>query len=541
MNASAPIPRWLLYTATFTAGMTTLAIEMSISRLIGAVLGTSNLVWAVVIALVLIYLTAGYLLGGRLADRSPTPQRLFRLLAWAAFAAGLVPVLARPLTLTMASAFFLANLDLLVLGAAGLTVAVLFAAPVTLLGCVSPFVTRLAVSDTRSAGQAAGRVYAVSTLGSILGTFGPVLVLIPAVGTTWTFAIFAGALLVLALLGLALVDRRAALRHAWMPLALALALLIGARGPVRPAPAGTVLLAEAETPYNYVQVVETTVDGVSRQPAGTRLLLLNEGQGVHSTYHPTVLGTGATWDFFLAGPYFNLAPYAPANLDHIAVIGLAAGTIARQHTAVYGPLAIDGIEIDPGIVALGQQYFDMTMPNLNVIVEDGRYALAQLADDYDLIAIDAYRVPYIPWQLTTREFFAEVRAHLAPGGVVMINVGRASQDRRFVDALAATMGQVFASLHALDVPFSFNTLLVATPEETSADNLAANLAALPPDAHPFLRQTLELAVASLVPVTPSDLVFTDDRAPVETLINAMILDFIVGEGNLAQFGEAPGS
>lgn len=528
------ISRRLLYGAAFIAGMTTLGIEMSITRLIGAILGTADIVWAAVITLVLVYLTLGYVLGGRWADRSPQPAPFFRLLAWTALTAGLVPVVARPLTLKMASAFALADLDLAVLIVVGLSVALLFAVPVTLLGCISPFVVRLAVTDTATAGRAAGQVYAVSTLGSLLGTFAPTLALIPAIGTAWTFGFFALILLAAALLGLYRLSPRHALAHAWMPALLLILLAVSIRGPVKPAPDGTTLLYEKETAYNYVQVVEVNPGmTVSRQPAGTRLLMLNEGQGVHSVYHPEHLQTGATWDMFLAAPYFSDG-VDPATIDRIAIIGLAAGTIAQQYTAVYGPIAIDGIEIDPGIVEAGRRFFGMTMPNLNVVIDDGRYGLAHLPGDYDLIAIDAYRVPYIPWHLTTVEFFTEVREKLAPQGVVMINVGRAASDRRFVDAIAATMLQVYPTVHAIDVPYSFNTLLVGTQTPTTADHLIRNRQALPADAHPLLRDTLALAAESLAAITPSTTIFTDERAPVETMINTMILEFILGTDNLSQ-------
>lgn len=540
--STRPIPRWLLYLAAFTAGMTVLGIEMSTTRLIGVVLGTSDVVWAAVITLVLVYLTVGYYLGGRWADRSPDAVTFFKLLAWAAFAAGMTPVLARPLLLVMASAFSLADLEIAMLVVVGLTVAILFAVPITLLGCVSPFVMRLAIGDVAGSGVVAGRVYALSTLGSILGTFGPVLVLIPAWGTTLTFAFFAGLLLTLALLGLVLLTGLQVWRYGVLAVILIAALLAGMQGPVKPAPAGTTLLYEAETSYNYVQVVEVDANTeVSRQPLGTRFLLLNEGQGVHSVYHPDQLQTLATWDMFLAAPYFNAPPVAPAQVNRVAIIGLAAGTIAQQYAAVYESagsdgLHMDGIEIDPGIVEAGRQYFAMNMPSLNVIVQDGRYGLNQLAGDYDLVAIDAYRVPYIPWHLTTVEFFSEVRDKLAADGVVMINVGRAASDRRFVDAIAATMLTVFPSVHAIDVPYSFNTMLVGTQTVTDPDDLLQNLALLPPETHSLLRDTLALAHQSLVGVTPSDVIFTDDRAPVETMINAMILDFVLEGDNLAQLG-----
>lgn len=536
-SAKRNLPIAFLLFSAFVAGMTSFGVETATSRLIGAVLGTADIVWAAVITLVLVYFTIGYVLGGRWADRSPYPETFLRLLMWAALATGLIPVLARPLMLRMAQAFALANLDILVLAIAGLSVVILFFVPITLLGCVSPFVVRLAVTDPEHAGAVAGKAYAVSTVGNIIGIFLP-LFLIPAVGTAWTYGVFALALMGCALVTMIIFRTRMIVWHAWMPIALVMVLVIGVSGPIKPAPDGTTLLYEKETAYNYVQVVEVNPDVVvARQPPGTRFLLLNEGQGVHSVYHPDQLQTQATWDMFLAAPYFNAPTYDPGQIDQIAVIGLAAGTIAQQYTAVYGAIAIDGIEIDPGIVEAGQTYFGMTMPNLNVIVEDGRYGLSQLETGYDLVAIDAYRVPYIPWHLTTVEFFEEVRAKLAPDGVVMINVGRAADDRRFVDAMTTTMREVYPSVHAIDVPYSFNTMLVATQTVTPEENLTSHLAALPSDVHPLLRDTLELAVASTVPVATSDIVFQDDRAPVETLINAMILEFVLGEQNLTLLQE----
>jgi spermidine synthase len=194
---------------------------------------------------------------------------------------------------------------------------------------------------------------------------------------------------------------------------------------------------------------------------------------------------------------------------------------------------MDGIEIDPGIVEAGALYFDMNaekMPSLTVHVEDGRYMLNKLDREYTVIGIDAYRPPYIPWHLTTVEFFREVRDRLSADGAAVINVGRTNEDRRLVDALTATMLEVFPSVHAMDVPYSFNTILVATMQPTTSDNLRFNLEALPADASQVLRDTLALGVESLVPTVASDLVFTDDRAPVETLVDSLVVNFLFAGG-----------
>jgi spermidine synthase len=494
--------------------MTTLAVELSASRLLGNVFGTSNLVWANIIGLMLVYLTAGYFIGGRWADRSPRPRTFHQLLAWAAFTAGLVPLLARPVLRFAAEA--VAAFDAAVAIGSFAGVLILFSAPITLLGCVSPFAIRLSLKDVNAAGHTAGRMYAISTLGSIVGTFTPVLVLIPTVGTARTFLVFSGILLAVALLGLFATDRRLGLAYLLMPAALAALAAIFLPGPLKTAEG---LLYEGESAYNYIQVVER---------GRTRYLLLNEGQGVHSIYNPDDLATFGTWDFFLAAPYFNAPPHAPGRVRSLALVGLAAGTISKQYTAVYGPIPIDGIEIDPGIVAVGRDYFDMNEPNLNVIVEDGRYALARSPRRYSVIGVDAYRLPYIPWQLTTREFFEEVRAHLEPDGVLVINVGRTDRDRRLIEGMAGTLAAVFPSVYVADVPDTFNSIMFATRQPTQAENLLRNWAVLGPEAHPLLRGSIERAVVNLQPTPRSATVFTDDAAPIEQLTNSIVIQFILG-------------
>ena len=134
------------------------------------------------------------------------------------------------------------------------------------------------------------------------------------------------------------------------------------------------------------------------------MLRLNEGQGVHSIYHPTQLFYSGPWEQFLVGPFFN-ADYAPEQVQRIAIIGLAAGTSARQAAQVFPAVTIDGYEIDGKIVAVGREYFDMDMPELNIFVQDGRWGLAHSPFKYDLVAVDAYRPPYIPPHMTTIEFF----------------------------------------------------------------------------------------------------------------------------------------
>lgn len=520
MKQDRPLSRWALYSTVFTSGMVTLAVELSASRLLGSVFGTSNLIWANVIGLILLYLTAGYFIGGRLADRSPKPRALYTILLWAAFLCAMIPLAARPVLQAAASAVVAAEAGTAI-GSFVVTI-LLFAVPITLLGMVSPFAIRLAIVDAKDAGRVSGAIYAVSTLGSLVGTFLPVLLFLPEIGTTGTFVLFSGVLWLLAFVMLWSTSGARAARWVWMPAAVGILLLL-VSGPLRAAPPGRTLLYDRESAYNYIQVLEDS--------NGYRTLALNEGQGVHSIYHPTIFRYNGTWDYFLTAPFFNLGA-RPEDVKSLLVIGLAAGTIPRQYQHVFGDIRMAGIEIDPAVIEAGQSFFGMSaeeMPSLTAIADDGRLALNGMTDLYDVIALDAYRPPYIPWHLTTVEFFEQVKAKLSATGVVAMNVGRTSTDRRLIDAFSNVLSEVFPSVYAIDVPRSFNTILYATVTPTTADNLAANLAALGPSANPLLADVLASSLTALVPVTPSEMLFTDDRAPVETLFDSLVLNFLLGD------------
>jgi predicted membrane-bound spermidine synthase len=504
-----------LYFIVFISGMTTLAMEFAIQRMLGNVFGSSNLVWAVVIGLILIFLAIGYSIGGRLADRSPHPETFFTMIACGAFWMGLLPLIANPLLWPAADAFDQLNVP--ILAGAFLFTLLMSGGPVILLGMTSPFAIRLAIHDPHQAGVVSGRIYALSTLGSFIGAFAPVLITIPLLGTTLTFVLFGGFLLLAALLGLWLAGaKRRLLQLAWMPLVLLVFTLLWASGPIKKT---ANMIYERESAYNYIQVLE--VDQY-------RLLRLNEGQGIHSQWHPTQLDFYGPWEQFLSAPFFNKRPFGMERVKSMAIVGLAAGTLARQATEVYGPIPIDGFEIDPAIIDVGRKYFEMTEPNLNAIAEDGRTGLRRSARRYDVIGVDAYRPPYIPPHLTTREFFQTVRDHLSDDGVVVINVGRSPTDRSLIDGLVATLQTVFPSVYVMDVPNTFNSIVYATLQPTVVDNLYDNYIDLraQPGVHPLLIRSLETLIQSLQPTPTGATAFTDDHAPIEWITNRMVLSYL---------------
>jgi spermidine synthase len=231
----------------------------------------------------------------------------------------------------------------------------------------------------------------------------------------------------------------------------------------------------------------------------------------------------------MVAPIFYPAPVEPSNVKRLAIVGLADGTTSRQAELAFPNIQMEGIEIDPEIVAVGREYFGMEMPNLHVTVQDGRWALENNPNKFQIISVDAYRPPYIPWHLTTREFFEIVRAHLTDDGVMVINVGRSPQDRRLVEILSSTILSVFPTVHIMDLPDSFNSILFATVQPTERQNLIDNFTVLSQqaDVPPVLLQAMASAINNLQPTPAQGYVFTDDRAPIEWITNDMILNFFL--------------
>ena len=242
--------RRYLYLGVFSAGITTLAVELSASRLLGNYFGSSNLVWASIIGLILIYLAVGYTIGGKWADRSPEYRTFFQVLIWAALFIGLIPLISRPI-LRFASGAFDRMQSAAMIGAL-LSVLVLFSIPITLLGTASPFAIRIAIENKEDSGRTSGKIYAISTIGSFIGTFLPVLVLIPSFGTYRTFIIISLFLMLISLIGLVKCSgARRTLGYLWMPILVILLAYLGLQGFDKKAEG---IIYEKESAYNYIQV-----------------------------------------------------------------------------------------------------------------------------------------------------------------------------------------------------------------------------------------------------------------------------------------------
>jgi predicted membrane-bound spermidine synthase len=497
----------------FTVGTGSLGAEIAAVRLLAPYFGASTIVWANTIGIVLVALSVGYWLGGRLADRHPNMRALCMTALAAALLLAAVPFVADPLLGVAVDA-----LDQISAGAfvgSLAAVLVLVAIPVLLLGTVSPWAIRLGVRSVEEAGTVAGRLYALSTAGSLLGTLLSALLLIPVFGTRRTFLVFALAIAIVAVLGL-----RPLRRWALAPAAIAVLIALPVGTLKASTEDGGRVIHEAETEYQYARVVE--------YPSGERTLELNEGQAQHSIcaaecdagpsgpLNPSSVLTGDTWDGHLVD-HFAARTTVPRR---VAILGNAAGTTSRAYEQFFPSTRVDGVEIDAELSEIGRRYFDMNNPRLHLYHEDARPFLRRIDARYDVISVDAYRQPYIPFYLTTVEFFETVRDRLAPGGALIVNVGHPEGEDQLERVLTATIGEVFP--HVMRDPIEdTNTLLVASGSPLSAERLRRAVPSLPA----ALRPTAAAAADRLEAPLRGGEVYTDDRAPVEWLIDKSIVDY----------------
>lgn len=527
------IVRAYLYLLVFGVGAGALAIELAAARLLDPWFGNSQIVWAALISLVLACLALGAWIGGRVGDRSPKLLPLLVAVMVAGVATAWIPGFAQPV-LQLAVRDLLA-LEAGLLLAAMLAVAILLTFPLVLLGAVTPWVVRIALSSVTTGGRTAGSLYAAGTVGSILGTLAPVLWLVPSYGTRRTFLLIGLWLVLLALCGTPWVARR---QHAtgfvgvlMMAALLGFDVLSGSTS-IRPGPvAGSVpsrLLHEEESRYNYIAV---------REAGGERWLKLNEGNGVHSVWHPDRILSHGIWDYFLLAPWFSANPPDPATA-RMLVIGLAAGTVSSLWTDVYGPAPITGVELDPAILEVGREWFAMERPNLTAVAADGRQWLARQDSSqvWDVVLVDAYRVPYIPFHLTTVEWFALVDDHLAPNGVVAVNVGRTETDLSLVEAMVTTMSAVWPHVLVLEEPVPKgvlgNVLVVGVREPASVGVFADNIAGLPGHLSEEFRAFAATTVDQIRVEGPDpDLeIWTDDKAPIERIVHRIVWNWLLASG-----------
>lgn len=488
----------------FLTGAGVMATEMCASRFIAPWFGSSMIVWSILISVVMAAMSLGYWYGGKLADKKPSWDILYMLPVVTGVFITLIPFFGRLLFSGLSTGIMGTPLNIIVLAFIG--VLIVFVPPVFVLAMVSPFMVKL-LARSDNTGRTVGSLYAMSTLGSIVGTLIPSLVTIPLLGTRETMFLSAAMLILLG--GVALTGRK---KLTLLLLVLPVVGWLLSSGAVKP---GVNVAHEEESIYQYLQV--------QQRSNGSTYLIVNEGGGIQSIARENdrLEPNSTYYESYL------MLPYMLANPDSakVLVVGSGAGTIPHWLAVHVRPdlqgLETHAVEIDQRATELGYEWFGSTPEDAEVFTADGRMYLSTTTEMYDVIISDTYSNQiYIPFHLTTQEYFTSVKEHLNPGGILAMNVNGLNENSELVQSIGRTVGTVFSrvyitqsgalSNHSYMILASNSPIEVPTPESIFARN-------------PVLQYTALLMESRFKPFSAeAGMLLTDNRAPVEFMTDQMI-------------------
>ena len=504
--------KWFLYVTEFFAGISVMAIELGASRLLAPYFSSSQIVWTVIIGTIMIAMALGNVIGGRSADRDPNPDRLYmRLLVVAVWCAA-IPFAGKYVIAGISLALAALGGGNFLIWASLASCAVLFVFPLMLLGTVSPSLVKYTVKNLNESGRTVGELYALNTIGSIIGTFLPTFVTIPAVGTSWTFIIFASVLLLISLVYFFFERRKIVKCAIALILAVGFSVASSFNSFALTSERGATV-DEDESVYNYLQVTETDHD----VRLSTNVLF-----GIQSITVKDGRLTGMYYDYALAAPI--MAGAAKKDSLDILILGFGSGTYAMQCRKYFPACTVEGVEIDRKIIDLAYSRFglDPDDEKIKVVEFDGR-AYLRTAGKYDVIMVDAYRDITIPFQLSSREFFSEVADHLTDDGVMVVNLNmRSEREGSINDWLCDTIATSFDSIKYVDV--AGNREVFAAKSADAFRTFDGDIYSFPSD----LASLMASIKGKLSRYEAGDLVLTDDKAPVE-LLGMRVIDELIAE------------
>lgn len=489
-----------LYMTEFFAGMAVMAVELSASRLLAPYFSSSQIVWTIIIGTIMISMALGNIYGGRSADKDPNPDRLYKRLAIAAVWIAAIPVLGKYIILLVSGVMIIAiNQNFLII-AAFTSCMVIFVYPLFLLGTVTPSLVKYTVDSLDDNGKIVGSLGASNTIGSIIGTFLPTFVTIPAVGTSITFLIFSGVLLVLSLIYFISVKRKTI----FIIICSVLFILCSIFGNSDSfAFWQKDLTYEGESIYNYLQVKEDDK---------SIILSTNVLFGVQSITIKDGSLSGMYYDYALAAPL--MAGINDTSEGEVLILGMGTGTYAKELLKYFGGLHVEGVEIDEKITELARKYFDEPEEAV-VTTYDGRAYLQAVEKKYDVIMVDAYQDITIPFQMSTKEFFTMVKKHLTENGVMVVNLNMYSDAEGSIsEYLCDTIGNVFPYVSIVEVEGYTNSVLFASMNKDAVYDVLISKSSDFDEEFVNLMSTVN---DRLKVYTAGDNILTDDKAPVELL------------------------
>ncbi|MFT3984017.1 MAG: fused MFS/spermidine synthase [Lachnospiraceae bacterium] len=501
--------KYYLYATEFFAGMSVMAVELGASRLLAPYFSSSQIVWTIIIGTIMIAMALGNIWGGRRADRDPNPDRLYLRLIVAAVWIAAIPVVGKYIIIAISGLLIVTISNSFLILAAFLACMIIFVFPLFLLGTVTPSLVKYTVDSLDDSGKVVGTLGAYNTIGSIIGTFLPTFVTIPAVGTSVTFLLFAGILLLLGLLYFISV-KKMAVKCTAAVLLTALCSLLSAKDSF--AFWEDSLLYEGESVYNYLQV---------KEDEQSIILSTNVLFGVQSIMMKEDSLTGMYYDYALAAPL--MADILDGTDKNMLILGMGTGTYAKQCRNYFGDIQIKGVEIDQKISDLSREYFELP-DDIETVTYDGRAYLQAADQKYDVIMVDAYQDITIPFQMSTAEFFRLVKAHLKENGVMVVNMNMQTEEPGSItDYLADTIAGEFGTVYTVDVANNTNRELFATDNAQVMEVFSKQLLQTENES---LRAFLQKIEPSIQPYEGGSLLLTDDKAPVE-LLGMQVIDGII--------------
>ncbi len=504
--------KYYLYATEFFAGMAVMAVELGASRLLAPYFSSSQIVWTIIIGTIMIAMALGNIYGGRNADKNPDPDRLYKRLLVAAVWIAAIPVAGKYIILGISGVLILTISTNFLILAAFFACMLIFVFPLFLLGTVTPSLVKYTIGSLDESGKTVGTLGACNTIGSIIGTFLPTFVTIPAVGTSATFLIFSGILLLLGLLYF-INKRTAAKACAVSSMLFVLCSVLGHSGSF--AFWESNLVYEGESIYNYLQVKEDD---------RSVILSTNVLFGVQSIKMKEDGLTGMYYDYALAAPLMADAPKKEET--EILILGMGTGTYAHQCMKYFDGITVEGVEIDQKITDLAGTYFDLP-EEVQVTTYDGRAYLQTIDKKYDVIMVDAYQDITIPFQMSSVEFFTLVRDHLKEDGVMVVNMNMKSDGEGGINVcLADTISSIFPNVYTVDVRGATNRELFASENDDMLTLLSENRKHLSQEELTVMMERVE---DNLTPYESTGELLTDDKAPVEVLGMRVIDELIQDE------------
>ena len=513
-----------LYLTEFFAGMSVMAVELGASRLLAPYFSSSQIVWTIIIGTIMIAMALGNIYGGRKADKDPNPDKLYGRIMIAAIWIALIPVVGKYIILGISALLvFTVNSNFLII-AAFCACMVVFVFPLFLLGTVTPSLVKYTVDSLDDSGSVVGKLNASNTIGSILGTFLPTFVTIPAVGTSVTFLIFSGILLLLAIIYF-ISSRSGKVKVTVSILLFLVSCVLGHNNSF--AFWQSNLTFEGESVYNYLQVYENEREVV----LSTNVLF-----GVQSVYRKEKSLTGMYYDYAMAAPVMAGVCEQPDKPIDILILGMGTGTFATQCNRYFDNIHVEGVEIDEKITNLSRTYFSLP-ESIKVTTYDGRAFLNAVSEKYDVIMVDAYQDITIPFQMSSVEFFTLVRDHLKEDGVMVVNMNmRSTKEGNINQYLSDTISAVFDNVYVVDVIGSTNRELYAANGVELKSKLEQGITTLSERAErkagdfdvQELASLMERINDNMQPYQAGNYLMTDDKAPVE-LLGMQVIDELISE------------